>query len=137
MEHTLRVRKRSGNCGHGQNALIVFEEGVVFFKNDHWPGLTDRIFPYQKIPNLVYFEGLGMKKLGIFYVHFGILRPFCVFYHHLLYFVVAWFHIFLFWYVSPKKSGNPVIGCHSLTYICAEESEHVITKLQSTHSLIP
>jgi hypothetical protein len=36
------------------------------FKNGHWPGLPDLIFPYQKIPNLVYFEGLGMENLVYF-----------------------------------------------------------------------
>jgi hypothetical protein len=36
-----------------------------------------------------------MKYLRIFYDHFGILRPFGVFYGHLVYFVVIWYvHIY-------------------------------------------
>jgi hypothetical protein len=52
-----------------------------------------------------------MKYLRIFYDHFGILRPFGVFYGHLVYFVVIWYvYIFPFWYVTPTKIWQPCLG---------------------------
>jgi hypothetical protein len=34
----------------------------------------------------------------------------CYIFGHLVYFVVIWYTFFPFWYVVPKKSGNPGAG---------------------------
>jgi hypothetical protein len=52
-------------------------------------------------------EGLAIEEVGIFYrhlvyftPHWNILWPFGIFCGKLVY-------IYLFWYIAPKKSGNP------------------------------
>jgi hypothetical protein len=75
-------------------------------------------------PNLgKFWRGLAIEDIGIFYSHlvyftviWSILRSFGLFYGHLVYFTAIWsilwlFSIFFpFWYVVPKKSGNPGQG---------------------------
>jgi hypothetical protein len=63
-----------------------------------------------------FFHGLAMENVGIFSGHLVcftaigyILWPFGIFNGYLIYF-------FPFWYVVPKKSGNP--GCEPKSSLC-------------------
>jgi hypothetical protein len=50
-----------------------------------------------------------MEEVGIFYGQLVCLRPFCIFYGHLVYFVVIWYIILRFGILYHEKSGSPVV----------------------------
>jgi hypothetical protein len=64
-------------------------------------GLPDGIFPNQKSHFGYILEDLAMEDVGAFMAIWSIMLPFGICYGYLVYFLP-------FWYVVPKKSGNPV-----------------------------
>jgi hypothetical protein len=75
--------------------------------------LPDGIFSNQNLQFGKIFYSLAMKDVvifltvGLFYGHF------CIFYDHLVYFVIIWYIFPRFGIFYKEKSGNPVTtgGC--------------------------
>jgi hypothetical protein len=65
-------------------------------------GLPDGVFAYQKTKFWFIFEGLEMKKSGIFLLSVGNLHK-----GHVVYFLVILVFILPFWYVVRRKIWQP------------------------------
>jgi hypothetical protein len=79
----------------------------VHFLQPRRPGLPDGMFSNQKSKFGKIFEGLGMKKNGIFYGHLEYIMA-------ILYSLWPFGNLVAVWYISPRfgiknkeKSGNP------------------------------
>jgi hypothetical protein len=66
------------------------------------------VYFQTKISNLgKFWKVLQRKMLLHFMAIWSILRPYGIFCCHLVYLKVIWYIFSRFWYVVPKKSGNP------------------------------
>jgi hypothetical protein len=92
---------------------IIFP--LLFLTRASAPGLPDGIYFQTKNPILGKFWrvyifwtfGLLCSNLVCFTAIWSILRPFDIFYDHLLYFVVIWYIFPPVWYVVPRNIWQP------------------------------
>jgi hypothetical protein len=89
--------------------IIVSSVDPVILKRAFESGLQDGIFLYQKYQYRLIWEGLVvMANIVIFYDHMEYFTAILYIYGHL---VILWSCGILFpifWYILPKKSGNPI-----------------------------
>jgi hypothetical protein len=81
---------------------------------------------FQKSQIWFIFLGLGMKKLGICYGHFGTFKSIRCIYLHFVYFVVVWSIFSHFGMLQKEKSGNP--GHKVNAFFSSNSGELVIFK---------
>jgi hypothetical protein len=68
------------------------------------------VYFHTKNPNFgIVWRALEWKLLEFYTAIWNILRPFGICHGSLVNVVIIWY-ILPFWYVVPKKSGNPVSG---------------------------
>jgi hypothetical protein len=85
---------------------VTFGSWSCYFKN-RW-GLPDDICIFKpKIPIWVNFGGSCNWRCWYILCTFGLLRPFDIFYDHLVHFVVIWYIFLRLGMLYQEKSGNP------------------------------
>jgi hypothetical protein len=65
------------------SGALFFFQAFQCFPDRLGAGLPDGTFLNQKSKFGLIMEGLGMKKVGVFYEHLEYIRPFGIFYGHL------------------------------------------------------